>query len=84
MPAYPSIKEIPVINNGRLTVTLTCPKSYSIQGSILNPDGSLANSMEIITLGETEIQLTAEVTPWLHQPFSMEITGEGFRYVKNF
>ena len=81
---YPQLSDEPRIENGKLNVTFKTPPSYVIQGKIHKEDGSLLEDMQVITIGENEIQLTADISATGDHPFYMEISGKDFRFVRNF
>lgn len=83
LPQYPQIVADAVMEDHKLTVVFKTPKSFQLKGSLYSSDGTWLQDMTVIDHKES-VTLHTDVSAIRDQPFTMEVVGEGFRFVRNF
>ena len=83
LPKYPQIMGDVMMDYNTLTVVFKTPKSFQLNGSLHRADGTFMQQMELIDQNET-VTLMADISAIRNQPFTLEVVGEGFRFVKEF
>lgn len=83
LPQYPQIVGDVVMEDHKLTVVFKTPKSFQLKGSLHKSDGTWLQDMTVIDEMES-VTLHTDISSIRDQPFTMEVVGEGFRFVRNF
>lgn len=80
---YPQIIGEPKIENHTITVVFKSPKSFQLNGSLHRSDGTWMQSMQVIDKPDG-VTLMADISAIADKPFTLEVVGEGFRFVRSF